>query len=290
MSLVEIFCIVDDFCKEFEPRWQQYQLDNGLRKRKRKSKMTLSEIMTIVIYFHQSNYRTFKSYYLEHVCKYHREEFPSLLSYSRFVHLMGQSIVPLTFFLYTQRGTCTGISFIDSTSIKVCHNRRIQRNKVFRGLASRGRSTMGWFFGFKLHLVINDRGEILTFHLTPGNVNDLQPVPVLMQDLFGKVFADKGYISQQLFKELLEKDIHLITGIRKNMKNRLMYLNDKILLRRRSIIETVNGQLKNISQIEHTRHRSFTNFLVNLLSGLLAYCFRPNKPSVFSYASLPSIP
>ena len=288
MSLVEMFSDVDDFCQEFEPKWGQFQLENGLRKRKRKARLVLSEVMTIIIHFHQSNYRTFKAYYTKHVRKHLKGEFPDLVSYSRFVRLMAQAFVPLTFYLLNQRGQCTGISFMDSTPIKVCHNRRIKRHKVFSGIAARGKTTMGWFYGFKLHLVINDRGEILAFQLTPGNVDDRKPVPILVQDLFGKVFADKGYLSKKLFDELLEEDIQLISGIRKNMKNQLMPLTDKLLLRKRSIIETINDQLKNISQIEHSRHRSFTNFLVNLLAGLLAYCFQERKPSLQIDVMLPS--
>jgi hypothetical protein len=289
MSVIELFCDVDDFCQKFEPKWKQFQLESGLRKRKRKSRLTLSEIMTIVIHFHQSNYRTFKAYYLQHVCKHLSGEFPSLVSYSRFMRLMGQAFVPLTIYLLRRRGRCTGISFIDSTPIRVCHNRRIQRNKVFAGIAARGKSTMGWFYGFKLHLVVNEYGEILSFQLTPGNVDDRKPVPVLLHDLFGKVFADKGYISKTLFEELLEDEIMFITGVRKNMKNMLMPFADKLLLRKRSIIETINDQLKNISQIEHSRHRSFTNFLVNLLAGLLAYCFQEKKPSLHIHPALPAV-
>jgi transposase len=236
--------------------------------------------MTITIHFHQSNYRTFKAYYTNYVLKYLRNDFPDLVSYSRFVRLMGQAFVPLTLFLLAQRGQCTSISFMDTTPIKVCHNRRIQRNKVFAGIAARGKTTMGWFYGFKLHLIVNELGEILGFHLTPGNVDDRKPVPRLSKDLFGKLFADKGYISKDLFFQLLEQGLILITSVRKNMKNRLMPLHDKLLLRKRSIIETINDQLKNISQIEHSRHRSFANFLVNLLAGLLAYCFQEKKPSL----------
>jgi len=288
MSLVETFCDVDDFCLHFEPRWERFQLRNGLRQRRRKSRISLSEIMTIIIYFHQSGYRTFKTYYQNHVQKYLEKEFPDLVSYSRFVRLMAQAFVPLTLYLMMHRGQCTGISFVDSTPIKVCHNRRIKRNKVFAGLAAQGKTTMGWFYGFKLHLVVNEHGEILSFQLTPGNVDDRKPVPTLFEGLFGKVFADRGYISKDLFTELFEEHIQLITGLRKNMKNRLMPLADKLLLRKRSIIETINDQLKNISQIEHSRHRSFTNFLVNLVSGLIAYCFQPKKPSLHIYPVLPT--
>ena len=288
MSLVELFCDVDDFCQEFEPKWEHFQLGNGLRKRKRKRSLQLSEVMTIIIHFHQSNYRTFKGYYTKHVEVHLRAAFPGLVSYSWFVRQMAQAFVPLVLYFVVHRGQCTGTSFIDSTSIKVCHNRRIKRHKVFAGIAARGKTTMGWFYGFKLHLVVNEYGEILTFQLTPGNVDDRKPVPLLMKDLFGKVFADKGYISGSLFETLLEDDIQLITGIRKNMKNHLMPLADKLLLRKRSIIETINDQLKNISQIEHSRHRSFINFLVNLLAGLLAYCFQPKKPSLHINLLLPA--
>lgn len=286
MSLTELFCNVDDFCQEFEPKWQQYQLENGLRMRRRESSLTLSEIMTIIIHFHQSNYRTFKSYYIKYVSFFLRGAFPGVVSYSWFIRLMSQAFVPLLMYLLSHRGQCTGISFVDSTPIKVCHNRRIQRHKVFSGIAARGKTTMGWFFGFKLHLVVNDCGELLSFQLTPGNVDDRTPVPILAKDLIGKLFADKGYISKTLQTELLDQGISMITGIRKNMKNYLMPMNDKLLLRKRSIIETINDQLKNISQIEHSRHRSFTNFLLNLLAGLTAYCLQPKKPSIHSNAFL----
>jgi len=288
MSLTELFCDVDDFCKDFEPKWQQFQLENGLRKRRRKSSLTLSEVMTIIIHFHQSNYRTFKAYYTKHVSCYLRGEFPGVVSYSWFIRLMSQAFIPLLMYLISQRGQCTGISFIDSTSIKVCHNRRINRHKVFSGLAARGKTTMGWFFGFKLHLVVNDRGEILSFQLTPGNVDDRKPVPTLSKDLIGKLFADKGYISKALQTELLGKGLSLITGVRKNMKNHLMPMSDKLLLRKRSIIETINDQLKNISQIEHSRHRSFVNFLLNLFAGLIAYCLQPKKPSIRTELLMPA--
>ena len=289
MSLLETFCSVDDFCQEFEPVWEQRLLEYRLRRRKRKSRLSLSEIMTIIIYFHQSGYRHFKAYYVNYVQQHLRAEFPGLVSYSRFTRLMSNALVPLTIYLLTRRGQCTGISFIDSTPISVCHNRRIRRHKVFAGLAARGKTSMGWFYGFKLHLVVNEHGEILAFQLTPGNVDDRKPVPTLTKGLFGKLFADKGYISKDLFAELWERNLQLVTGVRKNMKNRLMNWHDKLLLRKRSIIETINDQLKNISQIEHSRHRSFTNFLVNLVAGLIAYTLQPKKPSIHLHVTLPAV-
>jgi transposase len=281
MSLLELFCHVDDFCQTFEPEWQHSLLQHGTKKRVRQAQLSTSEIMTIVIHFHQARYRDFKTYYTEYVQVHLRDAFPQLVSYTRFVELMSRVLVPLiAYFYYACKGRCTGISFVDATPLAVCHNRRIARHQVFDGLAARGKTSMGWFDGFKLHLVVNDRGELLAVALTPGNTDDRQPVPQLARDLFGKLLGDKGYISAPLAQQLLEHGIELITSVRRNMKNRLLPLVDKLLLRQRSIIETINDQLKNISQIEHTRHRSPINFLVNLFAGLIAYCHQPKKPSL----------
>jgi len=240
-----------------------------------------SEMMTILIWFHESHYRTFKAYYTEYVQVHLRREFPTLVSYHRFVELMPSLLVPLVAYLHTQLGECSGISFIDSTPLKVCHNARIHQHRVFAGRAARGKTSVGWFFGFKLHLVVNERGELLSFCLTPGNVDDRRPVPKLATDLFGKLFGDKGYLSQPLAEHLLvTQGLQLITKLRKKMQNRLLSLSDKVLLRKRAIIETINDQLKNICQIEHSRHRSPVNFLVNLITGLINYCHQPKKPSL----------
>jgi transposase len=178
-------------------------------------------------------------------------------------------------------GRCSGISFVDATKIQVCHNRRIGSHRVFQHLAARGKTSVDWFFGFKLHLAVNEVGELLNVHITPGNVDDRQPIPKLLQSLFGKVFADRGYVSQALTEKLLQDfGIEFFVKPKRNMKNRLMRLSDKLLSRKRSIIETIIDQLKNISQIEHSRHRSPVNFCVNLLCGLIAYCHQPKKPSL----------
>ena len=189
-------------------------------------------------------------------------------------------MVPLLAYLQQRQGKCTGLSFVDATAIKVCHNKRISRHQVFAGSAARGKTSMGWFYGFKLHLCVNGRGEILACQLTPGNVDDRRPLPSMAKTWFGKHFDDKGYISQPLFDQLLAQGLELITPRRKNMKKRSLPLEDQLLLRQRSIIETINDQLKNISQIEHTRHRSVANFLVNLVCGLIAYCHQRKKPSL----------
>jgi hypothetical protein len=240
-----------------------------------------SEMMTILILFQQSHYRTFKAYYTEYIQRHLRIEFPTLLSYQRFVELLPTLLVPLVAYLHTQLGRCTGISFIDSTKLCVYHNARIQQHRVFDGRASRGKTSVGWFYGFKLHLVVNDEGDLLAFCLTPGNVDDRRPVPKLASRLFGTLFGDKGYLSQPLAEQLLvTQGLRLITKLRKKMRNRLLTLSDKLLLHKRAIIETINDQLKIICQIEHSRHRSPINFLVHLIAGLIAYCHQPKKPSL----------
>ncbi len=280
-SLLELFVSVDDFCQVFLPFWEQKLMQDGSKKRRRSGELSVSEIMTILIHFHQSQYRNFKSYYTEHVCQHLKNEFPSLVSYERFVILTPSVLGPLSAYLKSLYGRCHGISFIDSTALSVCDTPRIHNHKGFAQLAQRGKGSMGWFYGFKLHLVVNDCGELLACQITPGNVDDREPVPALSRRLFGKLIADRGYISQALFEELLETfGVQLITKLRKNMKNRLMPLVDKLLLRKRAIIESIVDQLKNISQIEHTRHRSPTNCFINIIAGLIAYCHQPKKPSL----------
>jgi transposase len=280
MSLLDLFCHVDDFCQSFAPKWNQTLLEAGTRKRQHRGDLESSEIMTILIHFHQSHYRDFKAFYTQYVLPYLRSDFPGLVSYNRFVQLIPSVLWPLSAYLETCRGRCNGLSFVDSTKLVVCHNRRIKQHRVFAGLAERGKDSVDWFYGFKLHLVINDEGEILACRLTPANVDDRRPVPDLTQGLFGKLIGDKGYLSKDLVARLLQRGVELLTPIKRTMKPRLVRLNDKLLLRKRVLIETINDQLKNISQIEHSRHRSPANFLVNVLAGLIAYCHQPKKPSL----------
>ena len=280
-SLEELFCHVDDFCQKFEPLWQRQLLDSGLKRRQRSRSLSLSERLTILISFHRSHYRTFKHYYQEHVCHYWQAAFPQLVSYQRFVEWMPSCLMPLCCYLKYCFGACTGISFVDATSLKVCHNRRIHQHKVFKDIGARGRTSVDWFYGFKLHLVVNECGELLNIQVTPGNIDDRKPLFELLSGLYGKVFADKGYVSKQKAKQLWESfGIEFFAKPKRNMRNKLMRLSDKLLSRKRAIIETVIDQLKNISQIEHSRHRSPVNCLVNIICGLIAYCHQPKKPAL----------
>ena len=292
LDVTHIFCEVDDFCQQFEQVWQrQAQLPSMLGERRSQSRMRLSEVMTIAIAFHGSGFRTFKEFYTLCVLPHWRSAFPNLVSYSRIVELMPWCLMLLCCFLQTRRGAITGIAFIDSTPIEVCHPARAHHHKVFAGLVGWGKNSVGWYFGFKLHLIVNDQGELLAFKLTPANTDDRQPVPDLTQDLIGKLFGDRGYISQKLFEQLYERGLELITKSKKKMKNRLVKLIDKILLRKRALIESINDQLKNLCQVEHSRHRSVFNFLVNLAAGLIAYTYQEKKPSLdLEFKGLPALP
>lgn len=279
MSVLELFCDVDDFMLSFEPQLKATQIAEG-KQRQRAGQLCPSEIMTILIHFHQSHYRTFKAYYTEHVQVHLAREFPHLVSYTRFIARIPTMLVPLLAYLQSRYGACTGISFIDSTALAVCDPKRIHHHRVFARDAKRGKSSMGWFYGFKLHLAVNDQGELLACSLTPGNIDDRAPVPQMVQRLRGKLIGDRGYISAPLAEMLFEQGLQLITRLRKNMKNHLMHLSDKLLVRKRTIIESIIDQLKNISQIEHSRHRSPTNFVVHLIAGLLAYSHQAKKPGL----------
>ena len=239
--------------------------------------------MTILLYFHFGTFRNFKHYYLFFIKGTMKSYFPKAVSYNRFVELESRVFLQLMFFLNLGAfGRCTGITFVDSTMIPVCHNLRRYANKVFKGIAQRGKCSMGWFFSFKLHLICNERGELLNFMITPGDVDDRKPLEykAFVEFIYGKLVEDKGYISKNLFQRLFVDGIQLIIKLKNNMKGALMSVSDKLLLRKRAIIETVNDELKNIAQVEHSRHRSFDNFIVNTLGSLAAYCFFPKKPTI----------
>ena len=274
-----LFTCLDDFCKTYE-EWEKHHLIPNTKQRLRKGKLSLSEMLFIMVYFHISGFRCFKLYYLYGICQHHRNLFEELPSYGRFVTLQPRLFMPLCMLLHHLSGQKTGIYIADSSHLPVCHNRRINRNRTFKGLAARGKTTMGWFYGFKLHVIINNKGEIVAVKITPGNIDDRAVLDVMSRNLKGKLFADKGYISKDLFAKLWQRGLHLITGIRRNMKNYLMPIIDKLLLRRRFVVETVFDALKSQFGLVHTRHRSPTNAMVHILSCIAAYQLSPNKPEM----------
>lgn len=282
--LFRIFIDVDDFFIQFDQEIQKLRLESGLKPlRNRKTRLSESEMMTIFILFHHSHYNNFKAFYIEYVCVHLTDYFPNLVSYERFNTLQKRLLVPFMVFLKNKcLGKCRGINFIDSTVLRVCHIKRERQHKVFKHIATKGKSTMGWFFGFKLHLIINDKGEILSFYLSKANKDDRDTdiINLLTENIFGKIYADRGYISKVLADYLWNDGIHLVYKLRKNMKEQNISDIDKVLLRKRALIESVNDELKNICSIEHTRHRSLQGFLNNLISGICAYHYLPKKPSL----------
>jgi hypothetical protein len=280
MDMVAVFCEIDDFCHSLlTAKFPALPSGSALRPGRANS-LSLSEVLTILVWFHVSHYRTFKHFYLGSVLPGKRAEFPGLPSYTRFVELIPQTLLPLCAYRQTRKGQPTGIQFLDSLPIRVCHNRRISSHQVFAGMAQRGKGSMGWFYGFQLHLVSNEQGEVLGLTLTPGNTDDRRPVAKLVRHRWGKLFGDRGYIGQELFEQLWTGGVQLITKLKRNMKNKLMPILDKLLLRKRALIEWVNDQLKNISQMEHTRQRSAANGIVNILAAVVAYTFQPKKPAL----------
>lgn len=283
MDIITLFCEIDDFFLAYEQYQAQHQLPEipGTRNtRGRPRSLHPSEVMTILVLFHHKQYKNFKAYYQDYVCHQLRWAFPNLVSYSRFVQLSQEVLGLLSIFLNTRFGECRGISFIDSTPLPVCHNRRIWTHRVFTDYAERSKTSMGWFYGFKLHLVINDQGELLSAIVTAGNVDDRKPVPQLCQGLFGKVFADKGYINKELRERLQKDGVTLIYKVRKNMKPEPISDTDAALLKKRMLIEAVYKELKSQTEIQHTRHRSPVNFQVNTVAALIAYTCLKKKPSL----------
>lgn len=280
-KLIAVFCQVDDFCTTFSPHYEALLISEGKKHRRRSRAMESSEIISLLIFYHQCRFRNFKHFYLHFAQVYLRSYFPTMVSYSRFIQwLPGEAMLLLNFVTNCCLGNPTGIQYIDSTPLVVSHNRRIHQHRTFDGIARRGKTSTGWFFGFKLHLIINHLGEIIAFFITPGNVSDVNSelINKLCQGLWGQVFGDKGYISKKLKEKLKEQGLELITKLRKNMKKQALPLGDKLKLAKRSVIECTMDALKNQAYIEHSRHRSFHGFIMNVLAGIAAFAFEEKKP------------
>lgn len=286
MDIVELYVIIDDFCQKFMPRYTKLLKYKGMISRNRQGMLNISEIILILILFPHSEFKCFKWFYINKIKGQYHSYFKDLPGYNRFVEQMPRGLLVLSrllgYLMYYYRKTSAGISFIDSTRMPVCHNKRTNSHKVFESFAEIGKSTMGWFLGFKLHMIIDTQGNILAVNLTKGNVDDRIPVTKLIQGLTGKLFGDKGYIKKELAQELQDLGITLITPLKKNMKARFMPINifDLIMSKKRVLIESVFHILKNKLQLCHTRHRSIKNFCVHVLSVLVGYQLSSNKPHI----------
>jgi hypothetical protein len=233
---------------------------------------------------HSSGFKYLKNFYNSPMGEVLRKYFPGMPCYERFVTIQARAIAPFSLFLVSRMGKRTGIYYIDSTALPVCHNRRINRHKTFAGLATRGKTSMGWFFGFKVHFVFNHIHEIVAFKITSGNVSDSAPVPSLTKNLSGKLFGDKGYIGKKLAEELLRHGLALFTRVRKNMKSLPISIPDKILLNARNMAETIIGNIKAFSSLNIPKHRAPINAFLHLIAALTAYQLNPIKSDYNFYA------
>ncbi len=284
-QLTRIFCEIDDFCKEINQYTAGKFLPTQTTKRGPACCLSDSEIMTILILFQSSRFRDFKNYYNNFLSTFYKKEFPNLPSYNRFIEIMKRVIFHLILFAQIRSGKRTGIYYIDSTCLPVCHIKRSRRHKTFDEIAKYGRTSVGWFFRLKLHIVINDRGELIAFKITSGKQNDAKAGESIMENLKGLMFGDKGYIGKKLFSRLLDNGLKLITRGRKNMKEKIYTPFEKQLLNKRGIIETVINHFKHHYQIWHTRHRSVLNAMTHLVAGIAAYAIEPLKISAIRLLS-----
>ena len=285
--LTEVFCEVDDFCQAFETQWQSYLLGSGAPPRGPQPGLSVSEIITLLLVLHSSGFKYLKHFYQGFALPVLRQWFPGMPCYEQFVTLQQRAFVPLMFFLLSRMGKKTGIYYIDSTALPVCDNHRIHRHKTFAGLAERGKTSMGWFFGFKLHLVFNHLNQIVACKLTPGQVHDTQPVPQLTKNLLGKLFGDKGYIGKPLAQELLRRGLTFFTRVRKNMKALPLAMADKLLLNARNMAETIIGRIKQFSSLNLPKHRLPLNAFLHLLAAITAYQINPIMPKLRLHSTYP---
>lgn len=273
-NITEKFCIVDDFGKKFG-----YERSYSGRKPTRTPGLYNSEIVSILIMYYSSGYKTLKDFYLKAMPGY-KSDFPKMPTYERFVELLKRVKNFFMSFLESLLETDEHCYFIDSTEIPVSRLVRASRNKVFKNVAKLGKSSKGFFFGFKLHAIINRRGSLSALNLSTGNIDDRKPVAQMTNGLTGLLVGDKGYISKNLFQKLFEKGIKLVTNIKKGMKSSIRSAQESLSINKRFIIETVFSILKGRLDLVHSRHRSKENFLVHILAVLTTYQLRPNKPSV----------
>lgn len=288
-KLTSIFCQIDDFCKEFDQQRKSLpDLSTKSSRRGPKPSMSISEVATILVAFQESQIRHFSFFYKEIVMKSWGCYFPKLVSYSRFTSMIKEAMVYLSVFTLSRKGKSNGVYVIDSSSLAVCHNKRIGRHKTFKGLAAMGKTSVGWFFGLKIHIVINSEGELMAFKFTPGNRHDAAEATSLLSGLEGHAFADKGYIGKAIFEALMNQGLKLVTRKRRNMKNKPLSAQEEFLLNRRGVVETVIGQLKEKYHIWHTRHRSIMNALTHAIAALAAYQLSPDKIIIFQCEDAPA--
>jgi hypothetical protein len=280
IGIEELYCEVDDFCRNVCNEIQSKLIGQGVTVTVDTPGLNLSEVLTILIYYHFSKFDCIKNYYLVKVYWEFKKYFPKLPSYNRFIERIKEVPMLAALYLKYKQAKFNGEGYIDSTPLEVCTKKRVHSHKVFKFEANLGKSSKGWFYGFKLHVICDFMGNIVKCKITSGNEHDLKVGAQMLDGLQGKIYGDKGYIGKKEFLMLVDQGLFLITGIRKNMKNRLLELWDKILLKKRSLIESVFNLMKQIFHLEHSRHRSVVNAAVYVITTVIAYCWKPTKPKI----------
>lgn len=280
IDLTELYVEIDDFCRKICADLGRNLIGSGVAVTIDTPGLSLSEVLTILVFYHYSRFDCIKHYYLIKVQRELKKYFPKLPSYNRFIERIREIPALATLYLHYKQAKYNGAGYIDSTPLEVCSKKRTRCHRVFKFEAKLGKSSKGWFFGLKLHIICDFMGNIISCKITPGNANDLKAAVKMLKDFKGKIFADKGYIGKKEFSILLEQGLILVTSVKKNMKNRLLELWDKILLKKRSLIESIFNVMKSALHLEHSRHRSVVNAVVYILTTLIAYCWKPNKPKI----------
>ncbi|WP_371219810.1 IS982 family transposase [Orientia tsutsugamushi] len=285
--IITVYYLIDNFCKIYQ-EWERKRLIPSSNQRNRDGKLSLAELLTITIYFYLSPCKDFKNYYLYYLSHKYKGYF-CLPSYSRIIQLCRRMLLPLAVLMHYLKGEETSIYYIDSTKLEICYNKRTSSNRVFNKISKIGKSSYGWFLGFKLHLIINNKGEIMSVKITKGNKSDISVSSFFSKCLSGKLFSDKAYISKELFHQLLTNGLRLFTNLRKDIKTYLLDIQDKQLLNKRSLIESVFNVVKKHMHLEHTRHRSPLNFFVHIIASLASYSIFKLNPYLISSSSPDSL-
>lgn len=279
-KLIEVFCEIDDLLNDYKI----YREEQGTPIKELQTHLSCSEILTILVMYHLSGYKNFEYYYKNQILGRNKKDFPKAVKYQTFLGYIPkcEQAILLWLVYMCSKSKRTNMYIVDSKKLEVCHIKREKQNKVFHGVARKGKGSMGWFYGLKIHLVINNLGEIVSFALTSGNVadNNQDLLKYLFQKLEGIVIGDKGY-KTALFQWFYENKLHVLTKPKKKMKKLPVENKYNLLLNKRAVIESVFDILSSICDIDHSRHRSPSNAFVSIYASLIAYQYMDKKPCVF---------
>ena len=272
-TLYHIFDQIDNLLKTMSASLKRKLLSDLRPKGGRPSGLSLQAILAFGIFRFATGVKDVKHYHRKLLSSYSKE-LGRIPNYGNFNALMNQATPYVIFLLqwicYCHQSAGGGLYFMDSTPMKVCENKRIFDHKVCEDMAQRGKSSMGWFFGFKLHVVCDSLGRLVSLLITPGNTDDRKFALKLLKGLRGLCVADAGYVSKKLMQELYQQGLLLLTDVRNSMK-RLMSETQHGLLKLRQRIEGVFSCLKHRLKAEASIARSPLGYLSRCLYACLTF-------------------